>query len=91
MSDPKVYEQLRHLYEHPDFVELYPGIVAEDHKMPMVPGVVSNQSSQSDSVTNAYQLRVSVLLIRFRELFCRMLLPWSELIASIPLIIIQRT
>ena len=38
--DPKVYEQLRHLYEHPDFVELYPGIVAEDHKMPMVPGVV---------------------------------------------------
>ena len=41
-SDPNVSESLRHLYEHPDYVELYPGIVAEDHKMPMVPGVVSN-------------------------------------------------
>jgi linoleate 10R-lipoxygenase len=44
-SNPEVYEQLKHLYEHPDFVELYPGIVAEDHKMPMVPGVVSLISS----------------------------------------------
>ena len=26
-SDPYVADQLRHLYEHPDFVELYPGIV----------------------------------------------------------------
>ena len=41
-SDPQVSEALRHLYEHPDYVEMYPGIVAEDHKMPMVPGVVSN-------------------------------------------------
>ncbi|TKA77124.1 hypothetical protein B0A49_03229 [Cryomyces minteri] len=38
-SDPKVAEQLRHLYEHPDFVEMYPGIVAEEAKVPMVPGV----------------------------------------------------
>ena len=38
-KNPEVSEQLKHLYEHPDFVELYPGIVAEDHKMPMVPGV----------------------------------------------------
>ncbi|KAJ9645772.1 hypothetical protein H2199_002812 [Coniosporium tulheliwenetii] len=38
-SDPKVAEQLRHLYEHPDFVELYPGIVCEEAKTPMVPGV----------------------------------------------------
>lgn len=30
--DPKVANHLRHLYEHPDFVELYPGIVAEDAK-----------------------------------------------------------
>ncbi|MCJ1251085.1 hypothetical protein MMC30_008316 [Trapelia coarctata] len=38
-SDPYVADQLRHLYEHPDFVEMYPGIVAEEAKTPMVPGV----------------------------------------------------
>lgn len=38
-SDPYIAGQLRHLYEHPDFVELYPGIVAEEAKVPMVPGV----------------------------------------------------
>ena len=37
-SDPYVVEQLRNLYEHPDNVELYPGIVSEDPKIPMVPG-----------------------------------------------------
>jgi linoleate 10R-lipoxygenase len=39
-SDPKVAEHLRHLYEHPDFVEMYPGIVAEEAKKPMIPGKV---------------------------------------------------
>lgn len=38
-SDPEVAGCLRHLYEHPDFVELYPGLVAEEAKEPMVPGV----------------------------------------------------
>lgn len=38
-SDPEVADALRHLYEHPDHVELYPGIVAEEAKQPMVPGV----------------------------------------------------
>ena len=38
-SDPEVADQLRHLYEHPDYVELYPGIVSEEAKYPMVPGV----------------------------------------------------
>lgn len=38
-SDPEVANALRHLYEHPDFVEMYPGIVAEEAKVPMVPGV----------------------------------------------------
>ncbi|KAI9777325.1 MAG: hypothetical protein M1839_008933 [Geoglossum umbratile] len=38
-SDPSVAGQLRHLYEHPDFVELYPGLVSEEAKVPMVPGV----------------------------------------------------
>ncbi|KAF2200007.1 putative fatty acid oxygenase PpoC [Delitschia confertaspora ATCC 74209] len=38
-SDPEVANNLRHLYDHPDFVEMYPGIVAEEAKVPMVPGV----------------------------------------------------
>lgn len=38
-SDPAVADHLRHLYEHPDFVEMYPGIIAEEAKVPMVPGV----------------------------------------------------
>jgi prostaglandin-endoperoxide synthase 1/linoleate 10R-lipoxygenase len=38
-SDPDVANCLRHLYGHTDFVELYPGLVAEEAKKPMVPGV----------------------------------------------------
>ncbi|OLN90159.1 Linoleate 10R-lipoxygenase [Colletotrichum chlorophyti] len=38
-SDPAVSEQLKNLYQHPDYVELYPGIVAEEAKTPMSPGV----------------------------------------------------
>lgn len=38
-SDPEIANTLRHLYEHPDFVELYPGIVSEEAKEPMIPGV----------------------------------------------------
>lgn len=38
-SDPEVANRLRHLYEKPDYVELYPGIVAEEAKDPMIPGV----------------------------------------------------
>ncbi|KAI9724613.1 MAG: hypothetical protein M1828_003636 [Chrysothrix sp. TS-e1954] len=34
-SDPKVAEQMRHLYEHPDKVELYTGLVAENAKDPI--------------------------------------------------------
>lgn len=37
--DPVVAQTLRQLYDHPDYVEMYPGIVAEDDKKPMVPGV----------------------------------------------------
>lgn len=36
--DPYVADQLKHLYDHPDFVELYPGLVVEDAKKPMTPG-----------------------------------------------------
>ncbi|KEY73451.1 hypothetical protein S7711_07480 [Stachybotrys chartarum IBT 7711] len=38
-SDPEIAGALRHLYQHPDFVELYPGMVAEEAKEPMIPGV----------------------------------------------------
>jgi hypothetical protein len=38
-SDPAIADALRNLYQHPDNVELYPGIVAEEAKTPMVPGV----------------------------------------------------
>ncbi|KAF2716107.1 putative fatty acid oxygenase [Polychaeton citri CBS 116435] len=36
--DPKVADQFRHLYEQPDRVELYPGLVAEAAKQPMHSG-----------------------------------------------------
>ncbi|KAJ5916387.1 hypothetical protein N7504_000402 [Penicillium tannophilum] len=38
-SDPEIANTLRHLYEHPDYVELYPGIISEEAKEPMIPGV----------------------------------------------------
>ncbi|KAJ5174494.1 uncharacterized protein N7482_000371 [Penicillium canariense] len=38
-SDPEIANNLRHLYEHPDYVELYPGIICEEPKEPMIPGV----------------------------------------------------
>ena len=37
-SDPHVQDQLKHLYDHPDRVELYPGIVVEDAKAAMASG-----------------------------------------------------
>jgi hypothetical protein len=36
--DPEVAAKLRNLYEHPDYVELYPGLVAEKAKPPKSPG-----------------------------------------------------
>ena len=36
--DPEVATQLEHLYDHPDLVELYPGLVVEQAKVSMVPG-----------------------------------------------------
>ncbi|KAL6715679.1 hypothetical protein ACLMJK_006640 [Lecanora helva] len=38
-DEPSVADSFRHLYEHPDFVEMYPGMVSESAKIPMVPGV----------------------------------------------------
>jgi cytochrome P450 len=36
-SDPYVAKQLERLYDHPDQVELYPGLVAEEAKKPVLP------------------------------------------------------
>ena len=36
--DPELQLKLRQLYDHPDFVELYPGLIIEGTKKPMVPG-----------------------------------------------------
>jgi hypothetical protein len=36
--DKEVAATLRNLYDHPDYVELYPGLVAEKAKPPMSPG-----------------------------------------------------
>ena len=33
-SDPKVADALKHFYDHPDLVELYPGLVVEEAKYP---------------------------------------------------------
>ena len=37
-SDPKVAAALEHFYDHPDFVELYPGLAVEEAKPLMTPG-----------------------------------------------------
>jgi linoleate 10R-lipoxygenase len=37
-SDPEVVKVLRQMYDHPDNVELYPGLIIEDVKKPMAPG-----------------------------------------------------
>lgn len=37
-SNPEVADALKHLYDTPDNVELYPGLVVEDAKDPMAPG-----------------------------------------------------
>src|SRR2546430_5306717 len=37
-SDPSVARSLETLYTHPDHVELYPGLIAEDAKQVRIPG-----------------------------------------------------
>ncbi|EGC43242.1 fatty acid oxygenase [Histoplasma capsulatum var. duboisii H88] len=36
--DPYIADQLKHLYDHPDNVELYPGLIVEEAKESLVPG-----------------------------------------------------
>lgn len=54
-KDVHVADQLRHLYEHPDFVELYPGLVVEEAKEPQVgsglcPSYTVSRAILSDAV-----------------------------------------
>lgn len=37
-SNPEMAQRLRQFYDHPDDVELYPGLIIEDPKVPMTPG-----------------------------------------------------
>jgi linoleate 8R-lipoxygenase / 9,12-octadecadienoate 8-hydroperoxide 8R-isomerase len=37
-SNPKISQLLRQFYDHPDNVELYPGLFIENAKKPMAPG-----------------------------------------------------
>ncbi|KAG9234558.1 heme peroxidase [Amylocarpus encephaloides] len=56
-SDKEVAKSMKALYDHPDFVELYAGLVCEDAKAPMDPGVgigptyTISRSILSDAVT----------------------------------------
>ncbi|EWC45463.1 hypothetical protein DRE_00862 [Drechslerella stenobrocha 248] len=45
--DPEVSQSLQRIYSHPDFVELYPGLIAEETKISMVPGVGISQAFTS--------------------------------------------
>lgn len=36
--DPYIADELKHFYDHPDLVELYPGLIIEEAKQPMTPG-----------------------------------------------------
>ncbi|KAE8340946.1 hypothetical protein BDV24DRAFT_151607 [Aspergillus arachidicola] len=36
--DPVISDQLKRLYDHPDHVEIYPGVIVEDTKEAVVPG-----------------------------------------------------
>ena len=55
--DPHVAEQLKRLYDHPDFVEIYPGLMVEDSKHPMTPasglcpGYTISRAVLSDAVS----------------------------------------
>lgn len=37
-SDPEIADILRALYDHPDMVEMYPGLFLEDYKPELKPG-----------------------------------------------------
>ncbi|KAM0280201.1 hypothetical protein ACHAQH_004158 [Verticillium albo-atrum] len=58
--DPSIAEALEELYEHPDNIELYPGLLAEDAKKELIPG-----SGLCPGFTNSFAiLSDAVALVR---------------------------
>lgn len=57
-SVPHIVDQLRHFYDHPDFVELYPGLIVEDAKKPIVPssGLCTNYTISRAVLSDAVAL-----------------------------------
>jgi len=59
-SDPKVADALKHLYDHPDCVELYPGLVVEEAK----PVIASGSGLCVDFTISRAILSDAVALVR---------------------------
>ncbi|KAJ5662754.1 Psi-producing oxygenase A [Penicillium macrosclerotiorum] len=57
-SDPHIVDQLRRFYDHPDLVELYPGLVVEDAKEPLSPssGLCANFTTSRAILSDAVAL-----------------------------------
>lgn len=58
--DPKIADSLRHFYDHPDSVELYPGLVVEEAK----PVVTSGSGLCADYTISRAVLSDAVALVR---------------------------
>lgn len=61
-SDPKVADALKHFYDHPDLVELYPGLVVEEAKYPT--GYEAGQGLSPNYTISRAVLSDAVALIR---------------------------
>ena len=61
-SDPKVADALKHFYDHPDLVELYPGLVVEEAKHPT--GDEAGQGLSPNYTISRAVLSDAVALIR---------------------------
>ena len=82
-SDPEVAANLRHLYEHPDFVEMYPGLVAEEAKNPHVSPGKAKKVSMSAKCHIGFLVLASVPHSQFPVQFYQMLWSLSVVIAFI--------
>ena len=61
-SDPKIADALKHFYDHPDLVELYPGLVVEEAKYPT--GDEAGQGLSPNYTISRAVLSDAVALIR---------------------------
>lgn len=73
-SDPEIADLLRKLYNHPDMIELYPGLLIEDTKPVMSPGhggaitYTLGRAIFSDAVTLVRSDRFNTIVSDPREL-----------------------